>query len=261
MKFRVKRLLLIAALTWSASHTAFADDFKCGKEKPRLEWVKKELARLFSSAEGKALNIEPEVQRLEEMGVHAVPGHFSSIEKIQQVVCIPGKIKKSNAGSSVKGNSHLLLLVECDSAGSFKTIATATGDAVYTETLIDADGDGFMEIPMVQITEGADGSKSVSYSLYSFVKMCKLYEANSSDYRAVLEKSSAIKNLKKGDLLYSILQIEYKDVNNDGKLELLEHWIEFRYNGGKNLRQIELMKSLHARTQILYLKEGFYASI
>lgn len=261
MKYTAKGILVAAAFTLFAWNNAFADDYRCGKEKPRLEWVKKELARLFSSAEGKALNIEPEVQRLEEMGVHAVPGHFSSKEKIQQVVCIPGRMKKTGTGLAVNGNSHLLLLVECDSSGGFRTVATATGDAVYSETLIDADGDGYMEIPMVQITEGSDGSKVVSYSLYSFVKMSKLYEANALDNRSVLEKSGAIKKVKKGDLLYSILQIEYKDVNNDGKLELLEHWIEFRYNGGKTLRQIELMKSLHARTQILYLKEGYYASI
>jgi hypothetical protein len=237
------------------------DDNRCGKEKPRLDWVKNEITRLFSSTEAKQSNFEPEVSSLDELGVHAVPGHFTSKEKIQQIICIPVRNKNlKTTNSDFQNKSHFLMLVECDSAGGFKTIATTTGDIVYTETLLDTDGDGFMEIPMVMASENENGVKVITYTLFSFAKMTKIYESHSYDYRKTFSKGKNCKKIKKGDLLYNILQIEYKDVNNDGNLELLEHWIEFRYNGGNCARQMELYKTMTAKTAIHYIQNGAYSA-
>ena len=58
--------------------------------------------------------------------------------------------------------------------------------------------------------------------------------------------------------MYNVLETQFVDIDNDGKMEIVEKWIEFRYNGGKNVNAIELKKTMKIRSRILTLKNGIY---
>lgn len=59
--------------------------------------------------------------------------------------------------------------------------------------------------------------------------------------------------------MYNVLSFDFKDVNNDGTLELVETWVEMRYNGGRKVADIEQKKSVHTVQRILFFSDGKYS--
>lgn len=230
---------------------------RCGIELPKLDWIRKEVQRVCNGPASAQLEVQADPSNLTQNQVHSVSGHFTSREKIQQILCIPAK---SKTGKNLGWETNLWLLIECDSAEGYKTLATSRGDLVYSHNLVDVDGDGLMEVPMVNECIENCGTRTVTYKLFSFKTMGFLHESVSKDLRKSLFADKKCKKLSKGALLYNILQIEYKDVDNDGDLEIIENWISFYYNGGKNQRQVELRKTVNSQIRILYFNEGQFKS-
>jgi hypothetical protein len=254
--FTVRTILLVVWLTgfWLPSYSSEVAN-SCGAEVPRLEWIKAELQRILSNPASAALEVSPDMANLTQNQVTSVAGHFTSKEKIQQILCIPAK---STSGKNLGWETNLWLLIECDSSSGYKTIATSRGDVVYGSSLVDVDNDGLMEVPMVNEYTEACGTKNITYKLFSFKTMGFLYESTSKDLRKTLIGDKKCKKINKGTLLYNILQVEYKDVDHDGDLEIIENWVNFNYNGGKSMRQVELNKTMSSNAKVLYLNQGAF---
>lgn len=230
---------------------------RCGIELPKLDWIRKEVQRICNGPSSFQLDVQADANNLTQNQVHAVSGHFTSTEKVQQILCIPAK---SKAGKNLGWETNLWMLIECDSADGYKTLATTRGDLVYSHNLVDVDGDGLMEVPMINECVESCGTRTVTYKLFSFKTMGFLHESVSKDLRKNLFADKKCKKIAKGALLYNILQIEYKDVDNDGDLEIIENWVSFHYNGGKTQRQVELRKTVSSQIRILYYHEGQFKS-
>ena len=239
---------------WLPTYAGESAD-RCGAEIPRLEWIKAELQRILNSPASASLEVQPDMANLTQSQVTSVAGHFTSKEKIQQILCIPAK---SVTGKNLGWETNLWLLIECDSSNGYKTIATSRGDVVYGSSLVDVDNDGLMEVPMVNEFTEACGTKNITYKLFSFKTMSFMYESTSRDLRKTLIGEKKCKKVSKGTLLYNILQVEYKDVDHDGDLEIIENWVQFNYNGGKSMRQVELNKSMSSHSKVLYLNQGAF---
>lgn len=247
---------MCTVLLYPAAGTSESID-RCGIEMPNMDWIRKEVQRVCNGPASSQIEVQVDPSNLTQNQVHSVSGHFTRLEKIQQILCIPAK---SKTGKNLGWETNLWLLIECDSAEGYKTVATSRGDLVYSHSLVDVDVDGLMEVPMVNEYIDNCGIRTVTYKLFSFKTMGFLHESESKDLRKSLFADKKFKNLSKGALLYNILQIEYKDVDNDGDLEIIENWISFYYNGGKNPRQVELRKSVSSQIRILYYKEGQFKS-
>ena len=90
------------------------------------------------------------------------------------------------------------------------------------------------------------------------VNMQHLEKSKNNEIVQLKKIYQMIINKIKGDLLYNVLETQYVDIDNDGKMEIVEKWIEFRYNGGKRINEIEQRKTMKIKSRILILKDGIY---
>ncbi|MBL7811509.1 MAG: hypothetical protein JNL57_04745 [Bacteroidetes bacterium] len=234
----------------------------CSNSAPQNEWIRTELiARLAGTASGGIINLHDvmiQTDKLSASQIEVTSGHFLASENIQHLISIAGTAtNKSRFG----WENHLWLLVECDADSGYRVLQTGRGDAVGQYNFIDADGDGLMEVPMTNRTTSDSGTDCITYKLYSFQKGGFLYQSSCSDYNPGLRKQGKNKKWKKGSAMYSIMQVEYKDLDNNGTMEILEHWITYCYNGGKRQNEIEQRKTTKRQTRTLYLTDGAFKTI
>jgi hypothetical protein len=98
---------------------------------------------------------------------------------------------------------------------------------------------------------GTTSSKS-THKLYSFKKNAFIYQAETTD-NWTNNRIAKRKHLSKGELLYNVVQLSFTDTNADGKLEIVETWINFNYNGGRRIATIEQKKTMTVVTNIVQL--------
>lgn len=225
---------------------------------PDINWIRNEVTHLVesqSAANGEILKnlLTVDSKFITESSVVAARGHFTSNSHEQLLITVPCK---AAANANLGWETNIWLLVDKDSSGVYRTISYIRGDIAYQNSIVDMDNDGFDEIAMVNSTY-MGGVQHIAHKLYSFKTNSLLYVGESVD-RWTMNKESLRKKLHKGDLLYSVLETRYADIDHDGNLEIVEKWIEFRYNGGKSISTIEQRKSATIRTRVLTLKNGVY---
>jgi len=225
---------------------------------PDISWIKKEVKQIFEnkrSIHGEILDeiISIDWNRINANSIVIALGQFTNKNKKQFIITIPGS---SKTDINLGWETNIWLLVEQDSVSNFKTINSIRGDIAYQNSVCDMNADGFDEISMVNKTQSKNIQK-IAYKIFSFNSSSLLYVSETED-RWNTNKEFARKDLKKGDLLYNILENQYIDIDDDGKLEIVEKWIEFRYNGGKRINEIEQKKTMKIRSRILTLKDGIY---
>jgi hypothetical protein len=224
---------------------------EAGATAPKIEWVKTEIQNLLNSnemvaGENLANLLSINTTELNESSVVVAAGHFTSNTRNQFVITVPGVAKSNNLG----WETNVLLLVEKTDFNEFKTIAKLRGDVAYQNSLVDIDGDGLQEILMVNRTGTV--APTFTYKLYSFNSNSYIYKAESVD-NWTQNRMARRKHLKKGELLYNVLQLSYTDTDNDGKTEIVETWINFNYNGGRRIATIEQKKTMSVVTRIVTL--------
>ncbi len=225
---------------------------------PDVNWVKTEVKQIFENkVTGNGENIAEllsiDLNNLTASSLVVASGHFTDKTARQILITVPGTAKGE---SDLGWETNLWLLVQVDSNKTYKTISSIRGDVAYQNSVMDMDGDSFDEISMVNRTL-SNGVQRIAYKLFSFKTNSLMYVSQTED-RWTLNKENMRKSLVKGDLLYNVLENQYVDIDNDGKLEIVEKWIEFRYNGGKRINEIEQKKTMKIRSRILTLKDGVY---
>lgn len=227
---------------------------------PAVEWVKTEIQKIFQNTSGAGENLSDmvtvNVATLNQSSLVVVSGHFTNKNKTQYIVTVPGQAK---LGKDLGWETNVWMLVERNDDQSWNTIATLRGDVAYEHSLIDIDNDGLQEINMVN-RMSCNGCQKISYKIYSFKTASFVYSAESNDSWSN-HKIAKRKHLRKGELLYNVLQLNTTDVNNDGVKEVVETWIEFRYNGGRKVSTIEQRKTMLVKTNVLTLNNGVYQNI
>jgi hypothetical protein len=231
---------------------AYNNSPETGVSSPKIEWVKTEIQKIVNSNElisGERLGdiLTFNTAEINESSVVIATGHFTSTQKNQYIITVPGT---AITGRNLGWETNLWLLVEKTDGNDFKTIATLRGDVAYQNSLVDVDGDGLQEISMVNRT-GNQVSQS-TYKLYSFKNNKYVYQAETVDNWSN-NRIAKRKHLAKGELLYNILQVSYTDTDGDGKTEIVETWINFNYNGGRRIATIEQKKSMTVVTNIVRL--------
>lgn len=224
---------------------------------PDVNWIRAEISQILDNkrvinGEILAELISVDVNNLNSTTLSTAIGNFTSKQQKQILITIPASAKpEKNLG----WETNLWLLVEQDSTG-FHTLGSIRGDVAYQNAVMDVNGDGLDEISMVNHTREGQCER-VSYKIFSFFTQSLLYVSETRDNWSTC-KDKVRKNLKKGDLLYNVLENQYIDIDNDGNVDIVEKWIEFRYNGGRSIADIEQRKTMKIRSRILTLKDGIY---
>jgi hypothetical protein len=225
---------------------------------PDINWIKAEVKQIFDnkrSVNGEIINdiIQVDVNDMNITSLIIAHGNFTDKENNQLIITIPGN---SVGDKNLGWETNLWLLVQQDSLGAFHTINSIRGDVAYQNSVVDMNGDGYSEISMVNKTI-ENNVQNIAYKLYSFYTQSLLYVSETQDYWN-LNKEAARKTLHKGGLMYNVLETQYVDIDSDGKMEIVEKWVEFRFNGGKRINDIELKKQMKIISRILTFENGFY---
>lgn len=252
--------LLLAILTVLTINIGIAEDANTPSNisMPDLSWVKTEVRQIIeqkpsNSGENIAAILKIDLNTLTSASLVIASGHFTDKENKQMLITIPGTSKDN---SNLGWETNLWLLVQKDSANNYKTIASIRGDVAYQNSVIDMDGDGYDEISMINRTVTSNVQR-IAYKLFSFKSKSVLYVSETED-RWSMNKDNVRRTIAKGELLYNVLETQFVDIDNDGKMEIVEKWIEFRHNGGKRIKDIEQRKTMKIRSRILTIKDGTY---
>lgn len=225
---------------------------------PQLEWVKTEVQNILrnaalSNGEKAAELLDLDINSLRESSLIIASGHFTDARKNQFIITIPAAAKE---GMNLGWETNLWLVVEKSGENQFRTVASMRGDVAYQNSCIDVDGDGIEEVLMTNRVQ-TENSLNTVQKIYSFKTHSVVYQATSVDMWTQSRISSR-KHMKKGQLMYNVLQLGFNDLDGDGKLEITETWIDFNYNGGRRIATIEQKKSMFIKTNTLNLSNGVY---
>lgn len=226
---------------------------------PKIEWVKSEVQKIFSSGDfnnGEKLKdmLEVDYASLSESSVIVAKGHFTSTDLNQFIITVPAKAK---TGKNLGWETNVWLLVEALGNNNFKTIKAMRGDVAYQNSIVDVDRDGLQEIMMINNKHTEEGVVTL-YKLFSFKSNSVIYSTQTVDNWNHI-KIKRRKHLVKSETLYSVLQFSFIDLDGDDRLELVETWVDFKYNGGRRVATIEQRKTMAVSKRTHKLINGVYA--
>lgn len=226
---------------------------------PAFDWVKSEIQKVFSTSNTSGENLgevlDLNINALDQSQLIFVKGHFTSTENTQYIVTVPASAKN---GKDLGWETNVWMLVERNADQSWSTLSTMRGDIAYQNSLVDIDGDGLMEVSMVNKTSN-ENAQTVSYKIYSFKNNGFIYSAETKDCWSN-HKIARRKHLDRNEMLYNTLQVQVVDTDNDGVKEIVETWTEFRYNGGRRVATIEQKKNMVVITNVLKWENGKLAA-
>lgn len=224
---------------------------------PGVEWVKSEVTQVMQSSTLKSQIsdvLDVNLNTIDPSTLSMVKGHFTSVDHDQYIIAVPAKAKE---GQELGWETNIWLLVEKNSAQQWQTLSAQRGDLVYQNALLDVDGDGLQEINMINKVECGTSQKYVQ-RIFSFKTGNFIYTSEAIDNWSN-HKLAKRKQLKRGDLLYSVMQFEVKDIDNDGVNEIVETWVHFQHNGGRRVARIEQNKKMTTATRVLKFSNGTYS--
>jgi len=223
---------------------------------PGVEWVKSEVTQVMQSSTLKTQIsdvLDVNVNTLDQSTLSMVKGHFTSTEHDQYIIAIPARAKE---GQELGWETNIWLLVEKSATQQWQTLSAQRGDLVYQNALLDVDGDGLQEINMINKVDCGASQKYIQ-RIFSFKTGNFIYTSEAQDNWSN-HKLAKRKQLRRGDLLYSVMQFEVKDIDGDGVNEIVETWVHFKHNGGRRVARIEQNKKMTTVTRVLKYSNGAY---
>ena len=193
--------------------------------------------------------------------------HFASTKTLEFLaVCKPKeeRLPCSQLASllpPLETANFLLVKMSCQRKNKWQVDWFAQENIINDSSLVDLNNDGLKELIFKDEAVCRGGIKYGFYYIQSLKNdtSTKLYANNTFDKLMMFpfHKHKVVV----GDTIVKRVNVNFKDVNQDGIQEIEEVLNYAIYQGGKDHQQAEKLVKRGTRKRVLYLKEGYYKSL